>query len=107
VIYRVSVAQRVAALVADRYPHGRPGDGSPCESDFWSGPLAAALLTFRDFEALPFPDVPAIRIYVSADPVFGAVAFTGVRIGPAEVEIDGFDTDPDYWQVIADQPEDG
>jgi hypothetical protein len=107
VISRVTVAQGVAALAADRYPHERPGDGSPCESDFWSGPLAAALLMFRDFDALPFPDVPAIRIYVSADPVFGAVAFTGVRIGQAEVEIDGFDADPDDWQLIADEPEDG
>ena len=106
-IYRVTVAQRVAVLAADRYPQERPGDGSPCELDFWSGPLAAALLEFRDFDALPFPDVPAIRIYVSADPVFGAVAFTGVRVGPAQVELDGFDSDPDYWQVVADAPEDG
>ena len=69
--------------------------------------LLQRLLVFRDFDALPFPDVPAIRIYISADPVFGAVTFTGVLIGPADVEIASFDIDTDYWQVVADEPEDG
>jgi hypothetical protein len=38
--------------------------------------------------------------------VFGVVVFIGVRVGPDEVEIADFSDDPDYWTMIADDPDD-
>jgi hypothetical protein len=96
VTYEVSVSLTVAARAAERYP------GEPSELDFWAGPLAGALLAFRRFDDLPYPDVPAVRIYLSVDPAFGALVFTGVSLGPGRVEIAAFDEDPDYRDLVGD-----
>ena len=74
--------------------------------DFWSGPLAAALIGFRDFDNLLFDRRPEIRTLHHIDPVFGALVFVGVLIEPEVVEIADFEVDPDYWEMIEHDPND-
>ena len=92
-------------ITAEHGPE-RNASGQPSEWDFWSGPLAAALIGFRDFENLPFDLHPEIRTLHIVDPVFGAVAFFGVLVEPGVVEIADFTVDPDYWEMIEDDPGD-
>jgi hypothetical protein len=40
------------------------------------------------------------------DPVFGPVVFVGVRVEPGVVELAAYEPDPDYWELIADDPDD-
>jgi hypothetical protein len=71
----------------------------------WSGPLAAALIAFRDFEALRFDRHDEVRSLHIVDPVFGPVVFVGVLIEPGVVEPAGWSTDPGYWDLIGDDPD--
>jgi len=106
-MHEVRVGADLAADITGRFGPERPGDGRPSEWDFWSGPLAAALIAFRDFENLSVAGYGAdVRSLHLVDPVFGAVVFIGVRIAPDTVELAGFDTDPDYWTLIAEDPDD-
>jgi hypothetical protein len=104
-MHRVSVGEQLAARISERWGPQRSGRGKPSEYDFWSGPLAAALLAFRDFESLPFDPVPAVRTLVVFDRIFGAIAFVGVLVGEHQVELVAAEPDPDYWELIADDPE--
>ena len=79
--------------------------GTPSELDFWTGALQAALFGFRDFESLPLDDVPKLRHVTVIDAVFGPVTFVGVLL-PDWVEIAAFALDPDYWNLIDDDPDD-
>ena len=82
----------------------RSPSGQPSEWDFWSGPLAEALVKFRDFENLLFEDDPDIRTLHIIDPIFGTLVFAGVLIEPGVVEIADYNHDPDYWDTIGDDP---
>ncbi len=101
---------RVGRFAAEKITaeHGprRSATGQPSEWDFWSGPLAAALIGFRDFENLPFDLHPEIRTLHIVDPVFGVVVFVGVLLEQGVIEIADFSTDPDYWKMIGDDPTD-
>lgn len=105
-MFQVRVGERLAEAIAVAFGPERSDAGAPSEWDFWSGPLAAALVAFRDFEALRYDHVPAIRRLHLADPVFGPVVFVGVLVEPAVVELAAFAQDPDYWQLIEDDPDD-
>ena len=89
-----------------RTAQSEPRRDKPSEWDFWSGPLAAALIGFRDFDNLLFDHRPEIRTLHHIDPVFGALVIAGVLIEPKVVEIADFDIDPDYWEMIANDPND-
>lgn len=54
----IRVGAALAEEIALRFGPTQSGRGAPSELDFWSGPLQAALLRCRDFESLPFDDVP-------------------------------------------------
>jgi hypothetical protein len=105
-MFEVRVGKRLAETIADAFGPERTEAGAPSEWDFWSGPLAAALIAFRDFEALRFDHVAAIRRLHLVDPVFGPVVFVGVLVEPAVVELAAFDQDPDYWRLIENDPDD-
>lgn len=51
----------------------------------------------------PHPEIRSLHI---VDPVFGVVVFVGVRIDPDTIEIADFEIDEDYWQIIANEPND-
>ncbi len=105
-IYEVRVGVDLAAEIAAAHGPDRSGWGAPSEWDFWSGPLAAALIAFRAFEDLRFDDTPAVRNLHLVDPVFGALVFVGVLVEPTMVEIAAYREDPDYWTMIRDDPDD-
>jgi hypothetical protein len=104
--FEVRVAELLAARIVEFFGEERSVDGRPSEADFWSGPLAAALLGFRAFDSLRFDDGPSIRWLTLSDPVFGPVTFVGALVGDGVVEIAGFDFDPDYWDLIRGDPDD-
>lgn len=99
---RVLVGAAVLEKAHDEFGEARTTGGSPSEYDFVSGPLAAAILVFRDFENLSFDLVPAVRTYTVVDPFFGPVVFAGVLIDHDVVEIVDFAHDPDYWQLLGE-----
>ena len=83
----------------------RPRAFRPSEYDFVGGPLAAAVLAFREFDRLSYDVVPTVRSYIVVDPFFGPVVFVGVLTRDGEVEIADFDEDPGYWAGIDEQPD--
>lgn len=104
-MFDVKVGEVLAAEIAAAFGPQRSGGGQPSEWDFWSGPLAAALIAFRDFESLRFEQLPEVRTLHLVDPVFGALVFVGVQIGPTAVELVAFSDDPDYWNLVEDDPD--
>lgn len=104
--YRVELgASLMAQVVAEHGPERSPS-GDPDRYDFFGGPIAAALDRFRDFESLPAVIGPSVRVATVVDPFFGVVTFTGVLVQPDTVEIADFVSDPDYWTMIDDDPDD-
>lgn len=79
-MYEVRVGGHLAAKITARFGSQRSTGGQPSEWDFWSGPLAAAVIVFRDAEALLFDQAPEVRTYAYVDPVFGPVLFVGVIV---------------------------
>ena len=55
---RVVVGAAALEKAHDEFGEGRTVDGSPSEHDFVSGPLAAAVFAFGDFEQLSFDPAP-------------------------------------------------
>ena len=104
--YQIRVSEFAARKIADNYGPERSTTGHPSEWDFWSGPLAAALVGFRDFENLLWHALPEIRTLHIVDPFFGALVFVGVLVGPNAIEIADFEVDPDYWSLIDNDPND-
>ena len=103
--YDVIVSAEVMAKVTNKFEEGRSALGTPDWYDFVSGPLAAAVFAFRDFDRLTFDVIPAVRSYTIPDPFFGAVVFVGVLIDTTVVEIADFEDDPDYWSQLAADPD--
>ena len=101
---QIRVGRFAAEKITAEHGPERSATGQPSEWNFWSGPLAASLIGFRDFEHLPFDLHPEIRTLHIVDPVFGVVVFVGVLIEPGVVEIADFTIDPDYWEMIEDDP---
>ncbi len=104
-MFDVHVGVELAAAIASRFGSQRSGDGGPSEWDFWSGPMAAAIIAFRDFNSLRSTDHPRVRALHLVDPVFGPVVFVGVLLDADVVELAEFDDDPDYWDLIGDDPD--
>ena len=102
----VRVGRFAAEKIAATYGPEKSEAGEPSEWDFWSGPLTAALIGFRDFENLLFDLHPELRTLHIFDPVFGPVVFLGVLIELDVVEIADFAIDPDYWEMINEDPAD-
>jgi hypothetical protein len=106
VTYEVRVGDTLADDITGTFGPKRSGEGAPSEWDFWSGPLAAALVGFRDFDALRHAGHARVRTLHVVDPVFGPVVFVGVLVAPGVVELAAFAHDPDYWSLIEDDPDD-
>lgn len=102
----VRVSEALAVEIAAFFGPARSARGAPSELDFWSGPLHAALLGFRDFESLAYDDVPQVRRLEVVDVILGPVVFIGVLVAPGIVELAAFDHDPDYWELIEGDPDD-
>ena len=60
--HEIRVGEFAARKIADTYGAERSTTGRPSEWDFWSGPLAAALVGFRDFENLLCPPLPGPQL---------------------------------------------
>ncbi len=99
-IPEVRVSEFAARKIAAEFGPERSAAGKPSEWDFWSGPLAAALLGFRDFENLLWHPRPEIRSLHIVDPIFGALVFIGVLVDTDTIEIADFAIDPDYWSTV-------
>ena len=99
----VRIGDRVLQLANERFGEERSAAGRPSEYDFVGGPLAAALIAFRDFEHLRFDVIPQVRTYTIVDPFFGVVVFVGALLTEDTVEIVDFDDDPEYWSTIRDE----
>lgn len=105
-MYEVRIGQVMVAEIAERWGPERSGSGRPSELDFWSGPLAAARLAFTDFDSLSYDLIPEVRSLQVIDVVFGPLLFTGVLVDRGLVELAGVTDDPDYWDLIEDDPDD-
>jgi hypothetical protein len=105
VIYEVWVSAELATRIRAAHGPERSASGRPSEWDFWSGPLAAALVAFRDFETLTPEAGPAVRALHLVDPVFGALVFIAVLVEPGVVEIADYADDPGYWDLIQGDPD--
>ena len=103
-MFQVQISSSVAAKSAD--VAGNRASGQPDEYDFIAGPLAAAVVAFGSFDELPEAVGPSVRSVIIIDAFFGALVFTGVLIAEGVVEVAGFEIDPDYWQFVADDPDD-
>jgi hypothetical protein len=103
--YDVAWGDVVARKARELFDEERSPRGGPCEHDFVTGPLAAACLAFRDFEALPAVAGSSVRSVHIVDPVFGVVVFIGVLIGECAVEIADFSHDADYWPTVERDPD--
>ena len=62
--------------ITETFGPGRSAQGAPSEWDFWGGPLAAAVVAFREFEVLRFDEFPAVRTLHLFDPIFGPVVLS-------------------------------
>lgn len=102
---RVEVSAAVLDRAHQRFGATRSVDGRPSEYDFVSGPLAAALFAFKDFDALSYDFTPSVRWYTVVDPIFGPVTFVGALLTGDVVEIVGYEDDPDYWARLDDIPD--
>jgi hypothetical protein len=102
---RVEVARVVYRAASERFGENRSAQGEGSGYDFVGGPLAAAVFAFRDFDALSFDLVSAVRSYTVVDPIFGAVTFVAVLRTDDIVEIVSFADDPDYRAALDDDPE--
>ncbi len=102
----VRVGPILAAAITREFGPERTAEGRPSEWDFWSGPLGAALVAFRDFDTLRYDQHPDVRSIHVVDPVFGPVVFVGVRVEPGVVELAAYERDLGYWDLIAEDPDD-
>lgn len=101
----VRIGEELAERIAIEYGPDRSAHGAPSEWDFWSGPIQAALIGFRDFHSLRFDLGPSVRALHLVDPIFGALVFVAVLLEGDIVEIADFAVDPDYWAMIGDDPD--
>ena len=104
--YRVRVGEALTAEASAAFGPLRSPTGRASEWDFWSGPLAAALIGFRAFDELPAAIGPSVRTLHLVDPVFGAIVFVGVLVAADTVELAEYEADPEYWALIEDDPND-
>jgi hypothetical protein len=102
--YRVQVGPTVRQEIERRYRAERTPEGGPSLADFEGGPLAAATFRFEHFDDLPEAMGPSVRQCHVLVPAFTPVVFIGVLVAPDVVEIAGFEDDPDYWDVIGNDP---
>jgi hypothetical protein len=105
VIRPVEVAAVVLAIAHDRFGSERSTTGDASEYDFVGGPLAAAVVAFRDFDSLSFDVVAAVRSYTVVDPIFGAVTFVAMLRTDEVVGVVDFADDLDYWTALDADPE--
>jgi len=102
--YNVRIGALAREEIDRRYGVDRGPAGRPSRRDFERGPLAAATLRFEQFDTLAEAVGPAIRQCHVLDPGFAPIVFVGVLIEADLVEIASFDEDPDYWDLIEDDP---
>lgn len=104
--FQVTISEFVAAKAAERFGDGGPEKGNGSEYDFFGGPIAAAGLAFTDFLNLRAAAGGRVRSVTVVDAVFGATVFIGVRRRDDIIEIADFEPDPDYWDLVDDEPGD-
>lgn len=90
--------------IAQRYGIERSAVGHPSRADFEVGPLAAARLQFERFDLLPQAAGPSVRQCHVLVPGFPPIVFMGVLVESDLVEIAGFADDPDYWDLVDNDP---
>ncbi len=100
--FEVVISAELASQISSSFPEERGPDGSPSEYDFWSGPLAAAQVAFKDFYGLPEHNL--VRFAVTFDAIFGPVAFYGYQTGARIATLVEFGFQPDYFDSLDDDP---
>jgi hypothetical protein len=98
------VGAGILAKAHQFYGESRSDDGRGSELDFVEGPLAAALFAFKGWDELSYDLVESVRSYTVPAPIFGPVTFTAILTEDGGVVIVDFDEDPDYWQLVGDDP---
>ena len=104
----VSVSSDLLEKAHAAFPTGGSVDGLPSFELFTRGPLDAAKQFFaRQFDIAPIPEpgAPSIRQWGTVSNIFGPLVFFALRT-QAGAEIMDYLHDPDYWQLIADDPDD-
>ena len=61
---------------------------------------------FERFDELPEAAGPSVRQCHVLVPGFTPIVVIGVLAAPDTVEIAGFDDDPDYWDMVENDPRD-
>lgn len=104
--WTVTYGEAFLAAAAERFPLERTTGQPLTFGEFMAGPVRAARLLFQTRWDQQLPQAgAAVRSAYVVSPVLGPVVFFGVLIGPAAVEIAGFDLDQDYWHVIDGDPQ--
>lgn len=92
------------------YPPGGSSSGQASYEQFEDLVLKGVILMFsRQFDDLPIAvsGVESIRhVMTHAVPLFPALVVYGVLLADGAVELVALDVDEDYWDLIADDPDD-
>ncbi|MDZ7731776.1 MAG: hypothetical protein U5R31_00500 [Acidimicrobiia bacterium] len=104
----VTISEDLVAKARRLFPPGVSASGRPSYEVFRDGPLKAAEAQFgRQFDDLPSAtgDVDALRFVMTvATPLFSPMIFYGVLETTGNVAIIDFIDDPDYWDLVGDDP---
>jgi hypothetical protein len=106
---RVTCSQSFLAAAKQLFPEAGTSGGRPSFELFEAGPLQAAKVQFeRQFDDLPDPGVPIKAVMTTHVPLFGPLVFYGVLVrddvGTEVVEIVDVIIDPDYLDLVGDDP---
>lgn len=100
---------RFLTAAKNLYPPGGSADGTPSFELFEAGPLKGAETQF----ALAFDDLPAAidgvaikAVITHGVPIFPAMVFYGMLATDGAVDLIDVTIDPDYFDQIADDPND-
>lgn len=104
--WTVTYGQSLLEAAAAHFPVDDRGKHGSTFGEFMTGPVRAARLAFSTrWDQQPAEAGESVRTVHTFSPTLGPVVFFGVLVGPQDVEIAGFDFDPDYWAVIEGDPD--
>jgi hypothetical protein len=104
----VSVSPELLAKAHSEFPPGGSVDGRPSLELFVRGPLDAAKQIFaREFDAAPepIPGLGAMRQCDTLSSIFGPIFFYAIKKTDG-IEIVDYLYDPNYWELVSDDPGD-
>jgi hypothetical protein len=104
--WTVTYGRNFLEAAAARFPVDDRGQHGATFGEFMTGPVRAARLLFSTRWDQQLAEAgESVRTVHIFSPTLGPVVFFGVLVAPQNVEIAGFDFDPDYWTMIEGDPE--